>query len=53
MNQGKIQQFDTAKIFWEHPANAYVASLLQSVQEGLNFFQMTRFITYTTSIMTS
>ncbi|WP_296116587.1 ABC transporter ATP-binding protein [uncultured Eubacterium sp.] len=39
MNQGKIQQFDTAKEILEHPANAYVASLLQSVQEGLNFFR--------------
>ena len=37
MNQGKIQQFDTAKNILEYPANAYVASLLQSVQEGLNF----------------
>lgn len=39
MNQGKIQQFDTAKNILEYPANAYVASLLQSVQEGLNFFR--------------
>lgn len=39
MNQGKIQQFDTAKEILEHPANEYVASLLQSVQEGLNFFR--------------
>ena len=39
MNQGKIQQFDTAQEILEHPANAYVASLLQSVQEGLNFFR--------------
>ena len=39
MNQGKIQQFDTAKQILEHPANEYVASLLQSVQEGLNFFR--------------
>ena len=35
----KIQQFDTAKQILEHPANEYVASLLQSVQEGLNFFR--------------
>ena len=47
MNQGKIQQFDTAKNILEYPANAYVASLLQSVQEGLNFSDDT-FITYTT-----
>lgn len=39
MNQGKIQQFDTAKQILGHPANEYVASLLQSVQEGLNFFR--------------
>lgn len=39
MNHGKIQQFDTAKEILEHPANEYVASLLQSVQEGLNFFR--------------
>lgn len=39
MNQGQIQQFDTAKNILEHPANEYVASLLQSVQEGLNFFR--------------
>lgn len=39
MNQGKIQQFDTAKNILEYPANEYVASLLQSVQEGLNFFR--------------
>ena len=39
MNQGKIQQFDTAKEILKHPANEYVASLLQSVQEGLNFFR--------------
>lgn len=39
MNQGKIQQFDTAKNILEYPANQYVASLLQSVQEGLNFFR--------------
>ena len=39
MNQGKIQQFDTAREILTHPANEYVASLLQSVQEGLNFFR--------------
>lgn len=39
MNQGKIQQFDTAKQILEYPANEYVASLLQSVEEGLNFFR--------------
>ena len=39
MNQGKIQQFDTAKQILKYPANEYVASLLQSVQEGLNFFR--------------
>lgn len=39
MNQGQIQQFDTAKQILGHPANEYVASLLQSVQEGLNFFR--------------
>ena len=34
-----MNQFDTAKEILEHPANEYVASLLQSVQEGLNFFR--------------
>ena len=30
MNQGKIQQFDTAKQILKYPANEYVASLLQN-----------------------
>lgn len=38
MNQGEIQQFDTPKNILSNAANDYVASLLQSVTEGLNFF---------------
>ena len=38
--QKEVQQkVKTAKEILEHPANEYVASLLQSVQEGLNFFR--------------
>ena len=39
MNQGEIQQFDTPENILRHPANEYVASLLKSVMEGLNFFK--------------
>lgn len=39
MNQGKIQQFDTPEMILKHPANDYVAALIRSVTEGLNFFK--------------
>ncbi len=39
MNQGEIQQFDTPEHVLKKPANDYVASLLKSVTEGLNFFK--------------
>lgn len=39
MDQGKIQQFASPWEVLHHPANEYVASLLKSVMEGLEFLK--------------
>lgn len=39
MDRGRIQQFDTPREVLDHPANDYVASLMKSVVEGLEFLK--------------
>lgn len=39
IDRGRIQQFDTPREVLDHPANDYVASLMKSVVEGLEFLK--------------